>query len=339
MKQIHLSLFKWVIVIAILLVVTLAVFLGAWSYRGGFLSGAERITIGAMADMSTTLLSIASEGNFFRNNGLDVTIKTYELGLTAGDDLLKGELDLACMTEFLIAGMALQRKAVSIIASHDKAQNMYLVVRKDRGVATIADLKGKRVALARGAIGGFFLARSIERQGGNMGDLTLVDLPPSKAAEAFLTGKVDAVIVLHFVLEQIRQQMKNEIVIWPMQMDQPIYYVIAGKNDWLARHPELVKRLLNSLVQAEDYLLHHPGEAKAIVQKRLKVDDSFIAAAWPQHQFSITLDYALIAAMNDEARWMIRNNLTKDKEPPNFLDYISEAGLRAVKPGAVNIVR
>jgi hypothetical protein len=43
--------------------------------------------------------------------------------------------------------------------------------------------------------------------------------------------------------------------------------------------------------------------------------------------------------MEDEARWMIKNKLTKEKNVPNFLDYIYEDALKAVKPEAVNIIR
>ncbi len=36
---------------------------------------------------------------------------------------------------------------------------------------------------------------------------------------------------------------------------------------------------------------------------------------------------------------LIANNLTTEKQVPNFLDYIYEDGLKAVKPEAVNIIR
>ena len=55
------------------------------------------------------------------------------------------------------------------------------------------------------------------------------------------------------------------------------------------------------------------------------------------HSFS--LDQSLITAMEDEARWMIKNNLTTEKQVPDFLNYIYVDGLKAVKPGAVNIIR
>jgi NitT/TauT family transport system substrate-binding protein len=43
--------------------------------------------------------------------------------------------------------------------------------------------------------------------------------------------------------------------------------------------------------------------------------------------------------MEDEARWMIKNNLTTEKTVPDFLDYIYVDGLEAVKPEVVSIVR
>jgi NitT/TauT family transport system substrate-binding protein len=42
--------------------------------------------------------------------------------------------------------------------------------------------------------------------------------------------------------------------------------------------------------------------------------------------------------MEDEARWMINNNLTAENQVPNFLDYIYMDGLETVKPGAVNMI-
>jgi NitT/TauT family transport system substrate-binding protein len=43
--------------------------------------------------------------------------------------------------------------------------------------------------------------------------------------------------------------------------------------------------------------------------------------------------------MEDEARWMIKNKLTTEKQVPDFLSYIYEDGLKAIKPEAVKIIR
>jgi len=43
--------------------------------------------------------------------------------------------------------------------------------------------------------------------------------------------------------------------------------------------------------------------------------------------------------MEDEARWMIKNNLTAGKTVPDFGNYIYVDALKAIKPEAVNIIR
>ena len=58
--------------------------------------------------------------------------------------------------------------------------------------------------------------------------------------------------------------------------------------------------------------------AKAIVQKRLNYTDAYMATVWPQHQYSLTLDQSLLTAMEDEGRWMIKNNLTTEKTITRF---------------------
>ncbi|MBI4330233.1 MAG: hypothetical protein HY673_02995 [Chloroflexi bacterium] len=133
--------------------------------------------------------------------------------------------------------------------------------------------------------------------------------------------------------------MGSGIVEWLMQSGQPTYSLLVSTKDWMLKHPELVARLLNSLAQADDYLIRHPAEAKAIVQKHLNVDDSYMSKVWAEHQFTLSLDQSLIIAMEDEARWMIRNNLTAEKQVPNFLEYLYEDALKSVRPEAAKIIR
>jgi NitT/TauT family transport system substrate-binding protein len=95
---------------------------------------------------------------------------------------------------------------------------------------------------------------------------------------------------------------------------------------------------LNALSEAEGYIEQHPAEAKALLRERYHYDDAYIARIWPEHQFSLSLDQSLIVALEDEARWMIGNNLTPEKQVPDFPEYIYEDGLKAVRPEAVNII-
>ena len=76
-----------------------------------------------------------------------------------------------------------------------------------------------------------------------------------------------------------------------------------------------------------------------MVKNRLGYDDAYIAKVWEDNQFVFSLDQSLITAMEDEARWMIKNKLTGKKQVPDFMNYIYLDGLKAIKPEAVSIIR
>jgi NitT/TauT family transport system substrate-binding protein len=152
----------------------------------------------------------------------------------------------------------------------------------------------------------------------NIRDIIPVDELPSKLADALARGDVDAVVAWQPHAAQIEKQLANSIVVWAAQSGQLMYWNITSTGSWITSESELVNRLLRSLVQAENFLKVHPDDAKAIVQKRLRYNNTYINAVWLEHQFSLSLDQSLILAMEDEARWMIKNNLTGEKTVPIF---------------------
>ena len=174
----------------------------------------------------------------------------------------------------------------------------------------------------------------------NFEEITFVDVQESgQGADAIVDGDIDAIVTQQPQVTSIGERLGANGVVWPVQSGQAMFSPMICRDEWITHHPELVNRLLNSLAQAEEYVMNHPIEAESILQKRLHLNDSYTKTVWLGNQFSLSLDQSLILAMEDEARWMIKNNLTTEKNVPNFLDYIYENSLKAVKPEAVNIIR
>ena len=326
--------------IQMVLAVLLATLFGSLSCSRGDYSGkVETVTIGTTPIELNALIYVADEQKFFTNNGVQVVFKDYDTGVAAVNGLLKGEVDIALTTEFVIVGKSLQKQDVLDLATTDKSMLFYIIARADRGINSTADLRGKRIAVPRQTITEFYLGRMLELNGMRIQQVTMVDTKASDPAGTIAGGDVDAVVTWEPYVTQIRQQMGNGVITWPVQSGQVSFWSVASTPGWIKQHPDLVRQFLKSLAQAEEYIIHHPVEAKKILQKRLKLDDTYIATVWSQNQFSLSLDQSLIAAMEDEARWMIKNNLTSEKQIPDFVNYIYVDGLKTVKPGAVKIIR
>ncbi len=299
----------------------------------------EALNFGAIPSGSAALVYIAQDRGFFAANRLSVTVKDYPTGVGTIDALQKGEVDIAWAAEFPLVRRALAGDRLSIVAALSRFSDQYLFARKDRGIGSVADLKGRRIGLPRNTIVEFYLARFFELHGLNIQEASLVDVQPAQSMELIAGDGLEAVVTWEPYSSRLKAQLAEKVVSWPVQSSQSGYGVIIGRNEWIQSRPQSVVRLLTALVRAEEYLIRHPGESKEMVKKRVSYDDSFMEIFWSENQFSVFLDHSLVLAMEDEARWLIRNHLTEATTVPDLMDAIYVDGLKEVKPAAVNLIR
>jgi ABC-type nitrate/sulfonate/bicarbonate transport system substrate-binding protein len=299
----------------------------------------ESITIGTIAWEPSALLYIAENQGYFRANGLNVTIKDYDTGLAATEVMLNGQIDIAACAEFILVERAFENEKISALATIAETENEYVIGRTDKGIKTPLDLKGKKVGLPRNTICEFYFGRFLEIHNMNVRDVSIIDISPQLLSDALADGRVDAVAVWQPYAGLIEKQLTGSAIMWPVQSGQLMKWNLTCPDGLPASRPQAVNRLLKSLVQAEKYVMYHPDRSQSIIGKRLNYDDSYVSSIWPNNQFSLKLNQSLIPAMEDEARWIISNNLTEAKKVPNFTDYIYENALKAISPEAVNIIR
>ena len=326
----------------ITLVFVLALFsgFGSWSCSPGRDPGKiETLTVAAVPTELNAMVYVAEDQKLFAPNGLQVTIKSYDSGSTAAGGMLNAEADIALAAEFPIVRQVFNEKDIISFGTVTKYENTYIIWRANSGIKTIQDLKGKRIGVTLQTISEFYLGRTLDLNGMNIQQVTLVDTKAAESEKTLLDGKVDAVATWEPWVTQISQRMGKEVITRALQSGQYAYWNLVSTTDWTKKHSNILRRLMKSLVQAEDYIASHQDEAKAIVRKRMKFDDRYMEIIWPRYQFALSLDLSLITAMEDEARWMIRSKMTTAKKVPDFANYIYADGLKGIKPEAVNMIR
>jgi sulfonate transport system substrate-binding protein len=70
-----------------------------------------------------------------------------------------------------------------------------VLVPQGSAIQSVADLKGRKVALNKGSNVHYFIAKLFEKEGLRYGDLSLVFLPPADARAAFEKGSIDAWVI------------------------------------------------------------------------------------------------------------------------------------------------
>lgn len=81
---------------------------------------------------------------------------------------------------------------IKLIVPYGGATHNYLIVRKGVEAKTLADLKGKRIALQRGRPGELPFTRLLEQHGLKLTDFKIYNLPPEAGKSALVAGSVDA---------------------------------------------------------------------------------------------------------------------------------------------------
>jgi len=81
---------------------------------------------------------------------------------------------------------------VYVATTESSPENSGLLVPQNSPLKTVAELKGKRLAFARGSSSHFFVAQLLTKAGLTFADIKSVYLQPSEARAAFQSGAVDA---------------------------------------------------------------------------------------------------------------------------------------------------
>ena len=298
----------------------------------------EKITIGVGTAPLSLLIWVAENEGYFADNGLDAEIKEYPSGKVAVEDLLEDKVGLAMITEFGFMSKSFNEKDIRIVSSVTTANINGLIARKDKGIEEISDLKGKHIATVSGTEAEFFLGTFLIFHGISIDDVEITYGKPSDVVQFVSGGEADAAMIWEPNVYKIKTNLEGNTLTWPGQSGQSSYWLLVSKEDFITKNPEIVKRTLKALLQAEEFVKTNEDEAKAILAFH-DFDAQFINDIWQKLDYTISLPQALIIAMEDGARWKIKHGLTDAAGVPNYLDYIYLEALEEVKPEAVGIIR
>ena len=300
----------------------------------------QKITVAYTNQPQTALIHIAMAKGFFVDEGLDVQPLMHTYGKAALQSVIDNRADIATVAETPIMFSVLNGAKITVIADiTSSTTDNAILARKDAGIVSAADLKGKRIAYTPGTTSEFFLDSLLTANGITMQDIVTVPLKPDELTAAILDKKVDAVSTWNYLLEQLSQQLgQNGRVFYDHDIYTEIYNVVTMK-EFTDKNPETIRRFLRALIKAEKYIVIHPQESQDIMTADTGTDKNIVHKVWNVFNFHVVLDQMLVITLEDETRWAMKNKLTQQTVMPNYLNYINTDSLRSVSPDVVKITR
>jgi sulfonate transport system substrate-binding protein len=154
-----------------------------------------------------------------------------------------------------------------------------LVTTRESRISSVADLKGKRVAVTRGTDPHIFLVRALLDAGLSEKDITPVLLQHADGKTALIRGDVDAWAGLDPMMAQA--EIEDGARLFFRKAEANTWGILNVREQFLKDHPDVVRRVLAAYEEARKYALANYDELKktfisvtklneAVVDKQLK---------------------------------------------------------------------
>ena len=303
----------------------------------GAQSAPLKLTLAVQPAPYSGLIAVADQKGFFKQAGLEATIKLYPSGLESLEAMLRGEAEIATAADIAFASQLNKDPSLRVVASISLTVGNQIVARKDRNIREPSDLKGKKIGYSPNTVSDYFLYAFLLTNHLSPDEVTAVSIPPARQVEAVVNGEVDAVSAFEIYAFVAKDRLGENAVSWDSQNNLAYQWLLATREEY-TKSPEAIKRLLKALIAAEDFILTNENETKDIISKKWGFSPAYINQAWTQTRLHVSLSQSIIASLKNYARWeMDREGKTGD--PPDVLNYLYTDALNEINPRLVTIFR
>jgi NitT/TauT family transport system substrate-binding protein len=232
-------------------------------------SAQTKVAIGISGWTGFAPLTLAKEVGIFSRNGLDVTLKKVP---QASRHLAIASGDIQCAATTVETWIVWNANGVATteLFQMDKSYGADGMVARHT-IASLKDIKGKTVAAsAPGTAPYFTLAWMLKKNGLSIKDVSVVNMEPGPAAQAFIAGQNDAAMTYEPYLSAVRERPEAGRIIattldYPMVMD-----TFGCTPKFIAENEAAVKALVKSYYDALDMIKSDPAKAYEIMGADVK---------------------------------------------------------------------
>ncbi|MCL1918856.1 MAG: NrtA/SsuA/CpmA family ABC transporter substrate-binding protein [Peptococcaceae bacterium] len=248
---------------------------------------------------------VAIQKKFFEERFAEqgISIVWHELaGTEITEALASGAIDIATS---LNAPSAIIAKAaghdIKIIAGFSRfPEAIALVAARGSSVKSVAELKGKRVAVTKGTMLHEMLVKVLKEEDLGPDDAEMFHMESPEALTALLGGQIDAAVLPEPLLSKALASDKG-VQLKTAQGVISGQTVMAAKGGFLEKHADVVKIFLEIHEACLEYIAAHEEEALLLSAAVVDMSVDQVRSLYPKFEFVIQLQEVDIQAMKESA--------------------------------------
>lgn len=232
--------------------------------RSAFAAEPDKLRIGYQKS-STLMIFLKSRGTLEKALApLQVGVQWHEFtsGLPLLEALNIGAVDLSADVADAVPPFALAAgaKLTYFAIETPSPQAQAIVVRKDSALASVAQLKGQKVAFTKGAGAHYLLLEALSQQGLGLKDIEPAYLSPADGRAAFEGGNVAAWVIWDPFLAAVERQSGARILQDGGKLSSYRRFYLAA-TPYAQRRADVLSTVYAELQRAGEWVKGNPGPA------------------------------------------------------------------------------
>lgn len=249
--------------------------LGLAALLGGTaLAAGPNVVIGYENGGADPYMVTMGQGLFQKDIPGNVSLKYFGSGPAAMSALASGSLQFMCGLGIppFVSGIA-QGLPLAIVWNQERYTTAAgIVARPGSGIDSVADLKGKTIAIVVGSQASFELATFLEQAHLPFNAVRQLNMSPNEMRVAWNTKSINSAIVWDPVFGEL-QTMGGKVIKTDADLPRGAssYNVCIADTKWVKSHPKIAVGFIRALDEGVVYTKAHPNKALAIMAKEAGV--------------------------------------------------------------------
>ena len=242
---------------------------------------------------STLIVTLKAQGTLDKALaplGVHITWAEFASGLPLAEALNANAVDFSADVADTVPIFAQAAHADFIYVAQEAPSPaaQAIVIPKDSAVKSVADLKGKRIAVAKAAGAHYLLLAALQRAGLTAKDVQIVYLAPADGRAAIETGHVDAWVTWDPYVASVEREPSLRVLSDGSGIASYQRYYLASKP-FADAHPEVVRAVYDQLVAAGIWVKAHPQDAAHLLAPVWGLDEATVEHANARRSYAVRL--------------------------------------------------
>lgn len=210
---------------------------------------------------------VAEEAGIFKENKLSVTLKWFDGYTDSLSALATGKVNANSQTlNDTISAISKGADQVVVLVNDNSTGNDQIIVAP--GIQTVADLKGKKIAVEEGTVDHYLLLLGLKKAGLAAQDVQIVPLETGTGAAAFVSRQVDAVAAFAPFTTTAIKRTGSKVLFSSKDHPGAISDHLVFTRQFIDQHPDQVQAAVDSWFATLDYINKNQAQADAIMAKQ-----------------------------------------------------------------------